>query len=341
MIPSVNHVATEKFLTEAEEQQGADTVDPQEPPKKGGLLKRTIPWVITLACFAFLYTRIAGPAAAQDMTVFAYLGNVFGRVNWWLWLAMMVPYSLFFFAIDSLIVWRVINWFNAKVAYRDILPVRASTYILSILNEQVGKGAMALYLNRREGVPGWKLGSSMLFIMVCELLYLCAWANVGLALQWENLPEVFRALPFVGMAIVAVFALAFLYFQGKIFPNIALRDKDILFAFREAKLSQYAIILVLRSPALLAAVVVYSEALSLFGIEYSYLQMLGILPVIFFGASIPGPFRAVAVSMWVVLFPEYPAEMSAFGLVQHNFFILFNAIIGLVFVRRAQKELFE
>ena len=86
---------------------------------------------------------------------------------------------------------------------------------------------------------------------------------------------------------------------------------------------------------------VYAEALSLFGVEMSYLQMLGILPVIFFGASVPGPFRAVAVTMWVVLFPEnQAAEMSAFGLVQHNFFILFNAVIGLVFLRRAQKEVF-
>lgn len=271
----------------------------------------------------------------------AYLGAVFASVNWWVWLALMIPYSLFFFLLDSLIVWRVINWFNAKVSYADILPVRASTYILSIINEQLGKGAMAVYLNRREGVPGWKLGSSMLFIMVCELIYLCAWANIGLALQWENLPEVFRMLPWVGMAIVAVFSVAFLYFRGYILPNFNLRDKHILFAFREAKLGQYALILLLRSPALLAAVVVYSEALSLFGIDYSYLQMLGILPVIFFGASIPGPFRAVAVSMWVILFPEYPAEMSAFGLVQHNFFILFNAIIGLVFVKRAQKELFD
>ena len=84
----------------------------------------------------------------------------------------------------------------------------------------------------------------------------------------------------------------------------------------------------------------YLEHLLLFGIEFGYLQMLGILPVIFFGASVPGPFRAVAVSMWVVLFPDYPAEMSAFGLVQHNFFILFNAMFGLVFMRRAQKELF-
>ena len=252
----------------------------------------------------------------------------------------MVPYSLFFFLIDSLIVWRVINWFNARVSYTDILPVRASTYILSILNEQVGKGAMALYLYRREEVPGWKLGSSMLFIMVCELVYLCAWANIGLALQWDNLPQVFQALPWVGMSIVAVFAVAFLYFKGIIMPKLHLRDRDILSVFRDANLSQYGLILILRSPALLAAVVVYSEALSLFGIEYSYLQMLGILPVIFFGASIPGPFRAVAVSMWVILFPDYPAEMSAFGLVQHNFFILFNAIIGLLFVRRAQRELF-
>ncbi len=309
--------------------------------KKSGILDKLLPWVITIACFAFLYTRIAGPAAAQGMSVVAYLGSVFTTVNWLAWLGLMIPYSLFFFAVDSLVVWRVINWFNAKVAYTDILPVRASTYILSILNEQVGKGAMALYLNRREGVPGWKLGSSMLFIMVCELLYLCAWANIGLALQWDNLPEVFRGLPWVGMVIVALFAVGYLYFRGHILPNSKLRERHILHAFSQAKLSQYLLILLFRSPALLAAVVVYSEALSLFGVEISYLQMLGILPVIFFGASIPGPFRAVAVSMWVILFPEYPAEMSAFGLVQHNFFILFNAVIGLVFLRRAQKELFE
>ena len=327
--------------TSAESPAPANDAAPAAGRPKPSLVKRLIPWVITLACFAFLYTRIAGHAAAQGMSVVAYLASVFASVNWLAWLAFMVPYSLFFFAIDSLIVWRVINWFDAKVPYTDILPVRASTYILSILNEQVGKGAMALYLNRREGVPGWKLGSSMLFIMVCELLYLCAWANIGLSLQWDNLPEVFRALPWVGMVIVALFAAAFLYFKGVLLPNVKLRDRDILHAFREANLMQYLIILLLRSPALLAAVVVYSEALSLFGVEISYLQMLGILPVIFFGASIPGPFRAVAVSMWVILFPEHPAEMSAFGLVQHNFFILFNAVIGLVFLRRVQRELFD
>ena len=313
---------------------------PAQPPKTP-LWKRALPWVITLACFAFLYTRIQGPAAAQGMSVVGYLASVFADVNWLHWLALMVPYSIAFFFIDSLIVWRVVNWFNTKVGYGEILPVRASAYIISILNEQVGKGAMALYLYRRDGVPAWQVGSSMLFIMVCELLYLCAWANVGLFLQYDALPPVFRALPWVGLGILAGFTLFYLYFRGVIFKGSTLRDGALLKAFKEARLHQYLIILVLRSPALLLAVIMYSEALALFGVEFGYLQMLGILPVIFFGASIPGPFRAVAVSLWVILFPDYPAEMSAFGLVQHNFFILFNAVIGLLFMCRVQRDIVQ
>ena len=32
--------------------------------------------------------------------------------------------------------------------------------------------------------------------------------------------------------------------------------------------------------------------------------------------------------------------MAIFGFVQHNFFLLFNAAIGLLFLRRANRELF-
>jgi hypothetical protein len=40
------------------------------------------------------------------------------------------------------------------------------------------------------------------------------------------------------------------------------------------------------------------------------------------------------------LFPGYEGQMTAFGFVQHNFFIFFNAAIGLVFLNRANRELF-
>ena len=92
---------------------------------------------------------------------------------------------------------------------------------------------------------------------------------------------------------------------------------------------------------MLAAVVVYALALGLFGVAADFGEILGYLPVIFFGAATPGPMHSVAILLWVVLFPGRPGEMTAFGFVQHNFFIFFNAAIGLLFLRRATQELFE
>ena len=48
---------------------------------------------------------------------------------------------------------------------------------------------------------------------------------------------------------------------------------------------------------------------------------------------------AAAITIWVVLFPDNEALLSAFGLMMHNFFIFFNAAIGLLFLRRANREL--
>jgi len=309
-------------------------------PRRSSSVARAAPWLIASACFAYLYWRIDAAAAARGSSFGPYLAAAFERVSWSRWLALMIPYSLFFMLIDTLVVWRVVNWFNARIPYTDILPVRASTYIISILNEQVGKGAMAVYLNRRDGVPGWQVGSSMLFIMFCELLYLTLWATVGVVLRWNELPEVFHAIPLVAAGVAGFFVLHLLYFRGRILAGSTLRERDMLHAFRRARLGHYATIILFRSPALLAAVLVYTLALRMFGVAVGFGEMLGYLPVVFFGAAAPGPMRAVAISLWVTIFPDRAGELAAFGLVQHNFFIFFNAAIGLLFVRRANREIF-
>ncbi len=310
------------------------------PVRKLPLWQRLLPWLITAACFFYLYNLLERAAAEQGSGLLSYLSGIFGGVSWWRWLGLMVPYSLLFFVIDSLVLWRVINWFNAKVGYRDILPIRASAYILSILNEQVGKGAMALYLNRRDGVPGWEVGSSMLFIMFCEYYYLLTWATIGVLLRWDHFPEVFHMIPWIALASAAFFGLFHLFFSGRIGSEMALRQRPIFRSFRLAKVWHYGAIMLLRSPTLLGAVVVYTLALRLFGIDANFVDMLGYLPVIFFGAATPGPMRSVAILLWVLLFPDRPGEMTSFGFVQHNFFIFFNAAIGLLFLRRANRELF-
>jgi hypothetical protein len=314
---------------------------PNDIIRKPAIWQQLLPWAITIVCFGYLYTKISGAAAREGVELIDYLTAIFSRVSWGKWLALMVPYSLFFFLVDSLIVWRVVSWFNTPLRYLDILPIRGSSYILSILNEQVGKGAMGLYLNRRYGVPGWEVGSSMIFIMFCEFFYLLGWATIGWTLTRDELPEVFGIIPWIACGAAVFLAGWLLFFRGPLGKGVALRERPLFKSFREAGGLRYLTIILLRSPALLAAVFVYTNTLHLFGVEATYGQMLGYLPVIFFGAATPGPMRTVAITLWVALFPGNEGEMTTFGFVQHNFFIFFNAAIGLLFLRRANRELFD
>ena len=321
-------------------QRDAEPRDGQSPPPRGSRAGRAAFVALSLACFAYLYFRLNGAAAREGLTLADYMAQVFANVEWLPWIALMVGYSGLYFCIDTLVVSRALNWFITPVRYGDILPIRASAYIISIFNEQIGKGAMAYYLNRRDKVPGWEVGSVMLFVMFCETFYLLFWATVGYLASGSALPPAFGLIPWLAAAAVPVLVLWMLYFRGFIPFGAALRERRIFHAFRHARPRHYALFLLLRSPALLAAVFVYTTALRLFGVEASLLELLGYLPVIFFAAAVPTPMRAAAITSWVILFPENEGQMAAFGFVQHNFFILFNALIGVAFWRRAQRELF-
>jgi hypothetical protein len=172
------------------------------------------------------------------------------------------------------------------------------------------------------------------------LYYLLAWATFGVLWQWTRFPEIFHAIPWIAAVAGAFFVVFFLFFSGRLHVLETLRQKPLFHAFRHAKLWYYVLIVAMRTPLLLSAVLIYTLALRLFGVDAGFAEMLGYLPVIFFGAATPGPMRSVAILLWVLLFPGKPGEMAAFGFVQHNFFILFNGAIGLLFLRRATRELF-
>ena len=311
------------------------------PIRRAPLWQKLLPWAVTGICFFFLFSYVRGAAHRQNLDVATYMEQVVAAVRWGPWLALMIPYSLLYLAIDTLVLWRVINWFNAPVRYLDVLPLRASAYIISIVNEQVGKGAIALYMNRRHGIPGWEVGSSMLFIMFCEVYYLLSWATLGYTMARSELPAEFDLIPWIAGAAVLVFVAFIAFFGGWIRAGASLRERPVFRAFALAKPWQYLALMAIRAPAMLAAIGVYTAAAHLFGIQVELRQMMGYVPVVFFGAAAPTPMRAVAVTLWVVLFSNYAGQASIFGFVQHNFFLFFNAAIGLLFLRRAYGALFE
>jgi hypothetical protein len=307
---------------------------------------RLVTWLVTLGCFYLVYGRIEQAAGRENLTALQYLINFFKEADWIVWLSFMIPYSLFFFLVDAHATWRVIRWFNAPtIRLANILPIRASAYILSLVNEQVGKGAMSLYLYQRYRVPGWEAISSMILLGMVEIYQLLIFSAVGVLIYLELVREASTQLPLLtillsvfGVALI-YFPLHLLYFSARLLPKSTIRDKPLLRAFRRARPLHYLLVLLFKAPNLLLAVVVYTAALELFHVNVSFGQMLAFLPVIFLAAALPLPFHAGALLLWTVLFPKYP-EVGAFSLVMHTFFVSFNAVIGLVFLPKANRELF-
>lgn len=318
----------------------------EEPPARKspwGLLFRIATWILAAGCFYLVYTRMEAAAERDNQTVLQYLVEFFAGADWVFWLALMIPYSVFFFLVDSHATWRVIRWFNAPdLKLGNVLPIRASAYILSLVNEQVGKGAMSLYLLKTYEVPGWRALSSMIFLGLIEIYQLLLFSAIGVAANFDLVREASTVLP-LSVILPSIMVVAALYLPVHITyfrtGSGGLRETNILTAFRQARPIHYLLVVLFKAPNLIGAVIVYTFALELFQVDVSLGQMLAFLPVIFLAAALPLPFHAGALLLWTVLFPDYP-EVAAFSFVMHTFFVLFNAAIGVLFLPRANKELF-
>ncbi len=204
---------------------------------------------------------------------------------------------------------------------------------------------MSLYLLQRYKVPVWQAISSMIMLGMVEIYQLLVFSAIGVLIYYDLVVEASAQLPLATIlpVVFAVAALYFpfhlLYFNGAVLKNSTLRDKPLLHTLRRARLVHYLLVLLFKAPNLVGAVIVYTLALELFRVNVGFGQMLAFLPVIFLAAALPLPFHAGALLLWTVFFPRFP-EVGAFSLVMHTFFVSFNAIIGLIFLPKANKELF-
>jgi hypothetical protein len=296
--------------------------------------RRILPWAVTALIFAAIFTRIP----------FSAVGAALGRARMVPYLALMAPYSVAYFLIDGFCVQRVMCWFVHPIAYRDILPVRAVTYLLSILNTQLGQGGIALYLHRRHRVPFWQVTGAIVFLAFVEFYQLALYSGLGMLVTGSAVSAAFRSVYVALLAYLVVHLAAFSRWResdGSL-PGAGLAR--LLTAFRRARPSHYGRLLLYKSPNLAMAIVVHYFALRLFGLAIPFLDLLTFLPIIFFVAALPITVAHLGTSQaaWIYFFGGRApaADILAYSLTSHVVFMLVNGTIGLVFLRRAARELF-
>src|SRR5436853_375984 len=105
---------------------------PGSVPMSRGGVRRLGSVALTGVIFILIARRVPLPALAGALR----------DANLSVFLALMVPNTLFYFAWDTLLLAVVIRWFHGEVRYRDLLPVRAASYAVGFFNTNLGRGAM-------------------------------------------------------------------------------------------------------------------------------------------------------------------------------------------------------
>ncbi|HMF96429.1 MAG TPA: hypothetical protein VKE96_19145 [Vicinamibacterales bacterium] len=285
-------------------------------------VRRLAAIALTAAIFAIILRRV--PFAALETA----LREADVRVFLWL----MVPNTVFYFIWDTLVLTVAIRWFHGEVRYRDLLPVRAASYVVGFFNTNLGRGAMAAYLTRTLRAPFLELGSTVLFLVLTEYTQLVIWALLGLL---GVRAEVSRSL----LSVAAGVTLFWLLVRWLLAP----RGWSLARTFRLTTPTRCTQIVLLRAPMFLVSLLVHYHAAHAFGIYIPFLQMLTFLPVIFMIAALPITVAHLGTTQaaWIFFFGAYAAapRLLAFSLAAHLVFTATRALLGVAWLPVAWSDL--
>jgi Lysylphosphatidylglycerol synthase TM region len=293
---------------------------------------RGVPVALTVVIFLLIFWRIP----------FGTFWNAIAGARILPFLALMGSFSLCFFLMDTFVLSRLIRWFHGPLPYRELLPVRAVTYLVSILNTQLAQAALALYIHRRFRTPLAQITSTVALMILLEATNLILFATVGAIAFPGGAPLPLLALPLVlGVVWLLLMSLA----RGKLGSlSQKLSDSIVLSTFRRARPRHCAIILGLKASVFCLALLVHSQALAFFGIEIPLVRLMTFLPVVFLVAALPITVAHLGTSQaaWIFFFSSYApeADLLAYSLVSHVTFMLANGTFGVLFLPKAYSDLF-
>ena len=303
------------------------------PPRKQSVRARLIPAALTIVIFGVIFWRIPFQAFWEAVSG-ARLIPFF---------VLMGSFSLCFFLADAAVLTALIRWFHGPIRYRELLPVRASTYIVSIINTQLAQAALALYLNRRFRTPLGEITSTVIVLILLEATNLIIFATVGSAAFPGGTPAIFFALPVVlALVWIAVVGIS----RGRLgAPGRRVGGHVLLSTFRRVRLRQALAILCLKGSVFFLSLLVHAQALTFFGIEIPLLPLLAFLPIVYLVAALPVTVAHLGTSQaaWIFFFGGYAAEadLLAYSLAAHLTFMLANGSFGLIFLPRVYADLFS
>lgn len=308
------------------------------------MVKRLIPLLITAGVFLLIFRRVPYGALVKALR----------EANVGTFMLFMIPNTIFYFCWDTLILTVVLRWFHGPIHFRDLLPVRAASYVLAVFNTNVARGAIAAYLARRLDAPFLPLTGTVIFLVATEYMHLVAWAALGMLVGGRDVP---RDLVWVPPAVALGWLVFLLYARLGMTPaslmrilrgeavsdERGVRTWQIFRTFRSAAAGRYLQIIAIRAPMFFVSLCLHYFAAGAFGIHIPFVQLLAFLPIIFMLAALPITVGHLGTTQaaWIFFFGQYASapRLLAFSLAAHATFSVTRALLGVAFTPWAYHDL--
>ncbi len=296
--------------------------------------RRVLPWLVAVALMTLLVKRIGGEAIA----------DAFARADVLYLILATLGCTAVNFSLDAYSLSRAISWFNAPMTFKQLAPVKASAYLVGILNYNVASGGIALWIARRCRVPFLEAVSTMLFVNVVDALLLIGLMAIGIPVLREPVGTAVQTI-----AVVAVVGFAAQYAFWLYGERIALVSRlwawPIFASFRKARLGAYAKLALMRLAFLAVFIGNYWFAVQAFQLEIPARQIVAAVPVISFVGVVPvtvaglGTVQAATIYLFSEFAPE--AALLALSLAVTAVMTVLRALLGLPFFASVSGELLQ
>jgi hypothetical protein len=298
------------------------------------IAKKVAPYLIAGLAITWVLFRIDGKKLLEDLH--------HAPLGWFL--AVSAVMLVLNCAADTFAMSAVFSRFGCHVRYRDLYLVRASTYLLAVVNYHIGQAAIVGYLYRVKRVPLLRASGWILFIIGINVGTLFLLASAGAARTRGPIAWL-RWVPLACAVGVAAYALLL-----TVKPRV-LADRALLKPLFEMGIPGHVMGVLVRLPHIGVLLVWHTLSLWMFGVKVPVSAALLYLPAYFAVSSLPvnvngiGMAQIVALSFFAhyVQVPEgtidahkvQEAAVAAYSLSTSVISIILQLLLGMVCLRMA------
>lgn len=242
------------------------------------------PWLRDLFAYGLAAAIIAFLARGTSIRQFA---SILHQANPYLFLlACAGSFAAWFFG-ETYLYAKLFSYFHVPTSFREMLPANAAQYFLQAINQVAGGAALVLFMRRRKGVPVFAGGASLVFLGLVDV-WLMSIAGLVAALlvphSWLRANWPYPVILTAGIGLVALF-----WLRGRPRSRLLrwIYDRPSLLSFREARLSHYLLLMLIRAPIFATQAFALYFQLRSFGVHAPLIQVLAFEPAELFLSALP------------------------------------------------------